>query len=65
MIIRALPTGKTLGPNRIPNKILKILVKEILEGLAQKINILFIVGTLPRSLKELIIITLRKEGKKD
>jgi Reverse transcriptase (RNA-dependent DNA polymerase) len=64
-IIRALPTGKASGPDRIPNEILKILVEEISEGLAQEISILFAAGTLPRSLKESTTIALRKEGKKD
>ena len=64
-IIRALPTGKAPGPDRIPNEILKILVEEISEGLAQGVSMLLAAGTLPRSLKESTKIALRKEGKKD
>jgi len=64
-IIRALPTGKASGPDRIPNEILKILVEEISEGLAQGVSMLLAAGTLPKSLKESTTIALRKEGKKD
>jgi hypothetical protein len=64
-IIRALPTSKTPRLNRIPNEILKILIEEILEGLAQEASILFIVDTLSGRLKKSTTIALRKEGKKN
>ena len=55
-IIQALPLGKALGPNQIPNEILKILIKEILEGLIYRVSILLIVNILLRSLKESTIV---------
>jgi hypothetical protein len=64
-IIRVLSTSKALEPNRIPNEILKILIEEILESIAQGASILFVVDTLSGRLKKSTIIALRKEGKKN
>jgi hypothetical protein len=64
-IIRALSTSKTPRSNRISNEILKTLIEEILEGLAQEISKLLVVDTLSGRLKESTIIALRKKGKKD
>jgi hypothetical protein len=60
-----LPTGKASRPDQIPNEILKTLSEEISEGLARGVSMLLAAGTLLKSLKESIIIALRKEGKKD
>jgi hypothetical protein len=54
-----------LDPDGIPNKILIILSPEILEGLTYAINRILIKNTLSNYYKELIIIILRKENKKD
>jgi hypothetical protein len=64
-ILKNLPSGKAPGPDGIPNEVLKALSPEISEGLAHAISKLFAVGTLPGRYKESVIITLRKEGKKD
>jgi hypothetical protein len=60
-----LPSGKAPGPDGIPNEVLTALSPEISEGLARAISRALAEGTLPDRYKELIIITLRKEGKKD
>jgi hypothetical protein len=60
-----LPPGKAPGPDGIPNEILTALSPEILEGLAHAINRILAEDTLSNRYKELITITLYKEGKKD
>jgi hypothetical protein len=64
-ILQALPIGKASGPDQIPNEILKTLSEEISEGLTRGVSMLLAANTLLKSLKELIIIALQKEGKKD
>jgi hypothetical protein len=54
-----------LDSDGIPNKILIILNPKILKGLAYTISRTLIKNTLLNYYKELIIITLRKEDKKD
>jgi hypothetical protein len=53
------------GPDGIPNEILAALSPEILEGLAYTISRALAEDTLPDRYKKLIIIILRKKGKKD
>ena len=64
-VLEKLPSGKAPGPDGIPNEILTALSPEILTGLAHAISRALAEGTLPDHYKELITITLRKEGKKD
>jgi hypothetical protein len=64
-VLEKLPPGKAPDPDEIPNEILTALSPEILEGLAYTISRTLVEGTLPNRYKELITITLRKEGKKN
>jgi hypothetical protein len=54
-----------LGPDGIPNEILIVLSPEILEELAYIINRILVENILLNYYKELIIIILRKENKKN
>src|SRR5436190_3153370 len=64
-IIGQLPNGKTPGPDRIPNEVLKMLADDIAEGLAQGISRSFASGELPDRLKESTTIAIRKDGNRD
>jgi hypothetical protein len=64
-VLEKLLSGKAPGPDGIPNEILIVLSPEILIGLAYTINKALVEDTLLDHYKELIIIILRKEGKKD
>ena len=56
---------KALGPNSILNKVLKALVNKMRKGIAKGINESLAKRILLVDYRELITITLRKEGKKD
>jgi len=64
-LIRSLPNGKALGPDGIPNKVLKMVALVIIKDLAEVASHCFTNGTIPESLKESITVVLRKEEKKD
>jgi len=48
----------------ILNKILKVVILVIAKDLVEVVNNYFINRIIPKSLKEFIIVVLRKEGKK-
>jgi len=64
-LIRSLLNGKALGPDGIPNEVLKMVALVIVKDLAEAASHCFANGTIPESLKESITVVLRKEGKKD
>jgi len=64
-LIRSLLNSKALGLDSIPNKVFKIAALVIVKDLAEIASYYFANGTIPESLKESIIVVLRKEGKKD
>jgi len=64
-LIRSLLNGKALGPDGIPNKVLKVVALVITKDLAEVASYCFANGIIPESLKESITIVLRKKGKKD
>jgi len=64
-LIRSLLNGKALGPDGILNKVFKIAALVIAKDLAKVTSCCFINGTILKSLKEFIMVVLRKEGKKD
>jgi len=64
-LIRSLLNGKALGPDGILNKVLKMVALVIIKDLAEVASYYFANGIIPKSLKESIIVVLRKEGKKD
>ena len=64
-IIRQLPSGKSPGPDKIPNEVLKMLAEDIAEGLAHGISRSFASGEIPERLKESTTIALRKGGNRD
>ena len=51
-IIKGLATGKTPGPDGVPNEVLKLIPSEVKEGLAKAISASFRVGRIPAELKE-------------
>ena len=61
-IISLLKTGKSLGPNSIPMKILKILCPLISASLSQIINESFQSGIFPEKMKLAKVIPLFKKG---
>ena len=61
-IISLLKTGKSMGPNSIPMKILKILCPLISVPLSQIINESFQSGTFPNKMKLAKVIPLFKKG---
>jgi len=64
-LIKSLLNGKALGPDGIPNEILKVVALVIAKDLVEVASNCFTNGTILESLKEFIIVVLRKEGKKD
>jgi len=64
-LIRSLLNGKALGPDGIPNEVLKVAVLVIIKDLAEAASYCFASRIILKSLKESITIVLRKEGKKD
>jgi len=64
-LIRSLLNGKALGLDGILNKVLKIVALVIIKDLVEVASYCFANGTILESLKESIIVVLRKEGKKD
>ena len=57
--------NKVLGPDRILNKVLKIVCPDLAEPLAEAISKYLIVGTLLELYKELTTVVLRKDRKRD
>jgi len=64
-LIRSLLNNKALRLDGILNKGFKIVILVIVKDLAEIVSHCFINGIIPKSLKEFIIVVLRKEGKKD
>ena len=64
-VVNRLPNKRAPGPDRIPNEILKILIPEILDQLAQVLSSLLASGTLPDSFRVSTTVVLRKERKPD
>ncbi len=54
--------NKALGPDQIPNEVLKVIMPQISSHLKQIFNNSFSIGYYPSHFKESIIIILRKEG---
>ena len=54
--------NKALGPDQIPNKVLKVIMPEISGHLEQIFNDSLSIGYYPAHFKESIIIILRKQG---
>jgi len=65
LLIRSLLNRKALGPNSIPNKILKVVALVIAKDLAEIASNYFTNKTILKSLKEFITVVLRKKGKKN
>ena len=61
-IIDVLKTGKSLGPNSIPIKLLKILSPHISSPLSQIINESFLSGVFPEKMQHAKVIPLFKKG---
>ena len=57
--------NKVLEPDRIPNKVLKIVYLDLAEPLAEAISKYLTAETLPELYKELIIVVLRKNQKRN
>src|SRR6266480_6883781 len=64
-VIQKFPNGKALGPDNIPNKVLKIIAPIIAEELAQVVTEFLRAGNIPQSYKESITVVIRKERKGD
>jgi len=64
-LIKSFLNGKALRPNGILNKIFKVVTLIIIKDLVKITSNCFINRTIPKSLKEFIIIVLHKKGKKD
>jgi len=63
-LIRSLLNGKALGPNSILNKIFKMVILVITKDLTKITSYYFVNGIILKSLKEFIIMALRKKRKK-
>ena len=63
-IINKLLKDRALGPDSITNKVIYIIAPLILKELAQAVIKYLIIG-LPKGLKELFTLILKKKGKKD
>ena len=63
-IINRLLKDRTLGPDSITNKVIRIVAPLILKELAQTVIKYLVIG-LPEGLKESFILVLKKEEKKD
>ena len=61
-IISSLKTGKSIGPNSIPTKLLKVLCPHICSSLSDIINESFQSGTFPEKLLLAKVIPLFKKG---
>ena len=61
-IISSLKTGKSIGPNSIPTKLLKVLCPHICSSLSDIINESFQSGTFPEKLQLAKVIPLFKKG---
>jgi len=64
-LIRSLLNRKALGPDGIPNEVLKVAALVIVKDLAEAASYCFASRIIPKSLKEFITMVLHKEGKKD
>jgi len=63
--IRSLLNRKALGPDSIPNKVLKVAALVIVKDLAEIASYCFASRIILKSLKESITVVLYKERKKD
>jgi len=63
--IRSLLNRKALGPDGIPNKVLKVAASVIAKDLAEVASYCFASGIILKSFKEFITVVLCKEGKKN
>jgi len=63
--IKSLLNGKALGLDNILNKVLKVIALVITKDLAKAASYFFINRIISKSLKEFIMVVLRKEGKKN
>jgi len=63
--IRSLLNGKILGPDSIPNEVLKVVALVIVKDLVEIASYCFASKIILESLKEFITVVLHKEGKKD
>jgi len=64
-LIRSFLNGKALGLDSILNKVFKVVALVIVKDLVKVVSYYFTSKTILKSLKEFIIMVLRKEGKKD
>ena len=64
-LIKGLLNGKALGPDGIPNEVLKVVALVIKKDLAEAASYCFTNGIVLESLKESITAVLYKKGKKD
>jgi len=64
-LIKSLLNRKALGPDSIPNKVLKVAAPVIIKDLAKAASYCFASRIILKSLKESITVVLCKEGKKD
>ena len=63
--LEKLPNGKALGPNRIANKVLKEVYKELVLYLAETFTVVVYLGYYFKIKKFITIVALYKDGKAD
>ena len=63
--IRKLPTGKAVGPDRIPNEAIKAILEALTTPLANTATTCLLEGKLPECYKVTTTIVLQKANKKD
>ena len=61
-LIKSLLNGKALRPNNIPNKVFKVIALVITKDLIKAVSYCFINKIILKSLKEFIMVVLRKKG---
>ena len=61
-VISSLDSNKSVEPNRIPTKILKLLKNHISSQLSKMFNISFFSGVFPSVLETVKVIPIHKEG---
>ena len=62
-VISSLDSNKSVGPNSIPTKILKLLKNDISSQLSEIFNISFSSGIFPSILKTAKVIPIHKDSK--
>ena len=63
--LEKLPNGKALGLNKIANKVLKEVYKELALYLAEVFTIVIYLGYYPKIKKFITTVALHKDGKAD